>query len=103
LQGWIPSKSGFITKEAISKDFSMGVDIASTPAGNADRPFGKRSVLRGYFSPCLPVPESGLDPEWFCFKRDAAKEYPSQFDIIIFFSVIVPPDRSVTTIGRTPG
>jgi hypothetical protein len=47
-------------KEAISKDFSMDVDIASTPAGNEDRPFANPGVLRGYFSTSLQAPRSGL-------------------------------------------
>jgi hypothetical protein len=50
LQGWIPLKSDIPAKEAISKDFSMGVDIVSTPAGNRDRRIGNPGVLRGYFS-----------------------------------------------------
>jgi hypothetical protein len=37
-------------KEAISKDFSMGVDIVSTPAKNRDRRIGNPGLLRGYFS-----------------------------------------------------
>jgi hypothetical protein len=49
-------------KEGISKDFSTGVDIASTPAGNEERPFANPGVLQGYFSPCLQVPGSGLNP-----------------------------------------
>jgi hypothetical protein len=36
----------------------MGVDIVSTPAKNRDRPFGKRNVLRAYFSEGL----QGADP-----------------------------------------
>jgi hypothetical protein len=55
LQGWILLKSGIFAIETISGDFSMGVDIVSTPAGNADRPFGNPGVLRGYFPAGLRV------------------------------------------------
>jgi hypothetical protein len=64
LQGYIPRKLEIPEKKAISKDFSMGVDITSTPAGNEDRPFANPGVLQGYFSPCLQVPGSGLNPGW---------------------------------------
>ena len=36
----------------------MGVDIISPPAGNEDRPFGKRGILRAYLTSAHPpVPE----------------------------------------------
>jgi hypothetical protein len=59
LQDQNALKSGISANGAIFKDFSMGVDIVSTPAKNWDRPFANPGVLRGYFCYDLLVPESG--------------------------------------------
>jgi hypothetical protein len=73
LQGWIPGKSGLFTKETISKDFSMGVDIVSTPAGNEDRPFANPGVLRDYFSQGFPMSGSGLWQGSFLLSKTSQK------------------------------
>ena len=68
LQVQKPQFCPHFNKAFFSSDFCMGVDIISTPAGNRDRPFGKRSVLRGFLTWGLPSQspscEGYYDPVW---------------------------------------